>query len=131
VKAWGVLSLQILDVLERLGPLTSREVESELSGQIGSVSRVITALRRPLKRDKQKKRVYIADWVIDAEGQRKYPRARYAVGNRSDAPQPAPAQRKSYGTKQLARLKGASVFNLALTRADFREQKKTLQMNQD
>jgi len=89
---WGVISLRIVDMLEQLGPMTTSEIAKELGVERDSMGSIITRLRKPSKRPRGPKRVYVHDWRDEEDGQRAYLRAVYGAGNKKDAPKP---ERKS------------------------------------
>lgn len=89
VSNWGVTVVRVLDALEHVGPMTSGELARELDKHRDLIASVLTRLQRPSKRPVGPRRVYIADWRDEDEGQRIYLRAVYAAGNKKDAPKPA------------------------------------------
>lgn len=89
---WGVTALRIVDKLEQLGPMTTSEIARELGVERDSMGSIITRLRKPSKRPRGPKRIHIADWRDEEDGQRTYLRAVYGAGNKKDAEKP---ERKS------------------------------------
>lgn len=87
---WGVLTLRVLDVLETIGPMTCVGVADALDKDRSSVSRILSRLMRPCKRENLPKRIYIIRWVHTHEGSRRYPRAVYAIGAKKNATRPKP-----------------------------------------
>ena len=85
---WGVMSLRIVDKLEQLGPMTASEIAKELAVARESLGSIITRLKQPSKRPLGPKRIHIADWRDEEDGQRTYLRAVYGAGNKKSAPKP-------------------------------------------
>jgi hypothetical protein len=101
----------MLKALKEFGPMTS----VELCTVIGTTKTKSGAiLGRLMKKSIQKpKRVYIVDWVMDAEAGRKYPRPVYALGDKKDKPKPVPSpaeNQRLYKQKKARRVN--SVFQL-------------------
>lgn len=62
------------------------------------------------------KRIHITTYVFDHEGQRRYPRPVFALGDYPDAQRPKPdrkATRRRYDEKRKAMVTNNFVFNLA------------------
>lgn len=63
------------------------------------------------------RRAHIREWVYDMEGQRPYPRAVYALGDKPNAKKPGPKKRtevvNAYRARLKAKYRNSSVFNLA------------------
>lgn len=87
--AWGVTTLRILDALEHLGPMSRSEMSKHMNLPRQDCAAIFTRLSRPSLRPVGPKRIYIQSWRFDEEGERRYPRAVYAIGDLPDAPKPA------------------------------------------
>lgn len=88
MRGWGVTTLRILDALEQYGPMTRAEMSKHLNLPRQDCSAIFSRLSRPSKRPEGPKRIYITGWRYDEEGQRRYPRAVYAIGDLVDAAKP-------------------------------------------
>ena len=75
MRAWGVTTLRLIDLLETIGPMTRSEMCVHLGVGRQNVSSVVTRLMRPSLRPPGPKRVYICGWQDDHDGQRDYLRA--------------------------------------------------------
>lgn len=89
MSTWGVTTLRMLDALEQHGPMTRSELCAHLGLDRQTAASIVSRLTKPSKRPLGPKRVYICDWRDDEEGQRKYLRAVYALGDKPDKPRPA------------------------------------------
>jgi len=120
VTAWGVLSLRIVDALERIGPMTARQIDKEIGRPVGTTSKNLRLLMAPTVLPRAPKRVYIHSWTQDEEGCRSYLRAVYAAGSKKDAEKPARltnAQIKVAIRKRTSnRDRAVSIFTLAARR---------------
>lgn len=107
---------QILAALAEHGPMLAADLAAELGVETAAVVNAMRHLRRASKR--LAKRVYILRWERLAEGEREYPRAVYALGNRPDARKPPRKHvneiRRDYMQRRVNRTRATSVFNLAL-----------------
>lgn len=73
------------------------------------------------------KQIYITGWVYDAEGQRRYPRAIYAIGSKPDAKKPKASaldNRRRYDRKRHAMFSMNSVFNMGKSRDTLRAERR-------
>lgn len=115
--AWGNISDRIVLTLEEHGRCTTSELADLLDYDMTKMRSVLARLRKVQKRGPYAgtRRIYIAGWVYDAEGEREYPRAVYARGPGRDVPKPAPKPREvlieRYKEKMRVRRASTSVFN--------------------
>jgi len=120
-KEYGQTVQNITKILTELGPMTTAELCRELGETRMYVSSVIARMRRPTV--SLPKRVYVKTYIDEDESSRRYPRAVYALGDEADAT-PKRYDRKKYRREYNARKRMLnttnSVFNLALTRKEFR-----------
>lgn len=126
-RPWGDTTTRILTLLQDVGAMTRSEVCRHLGMNRTECAAIMSRLIRPTKRPEGPKRVHIAAWVYDEEGQRHYPRAVYALGNAPDVRKPKPNTfevRKRY--RERSKLRVASVFDLGLTRRQHRERRQSL-----
>lgn len=110
---WGSLTDRILLLLGELGPMTLAQLQCEVGSSTKSLSKTLRALSRQSKRFS--KRVYVSSWVYEADGQRRYPRAVYAIGSKPCKPRPVAdknAVKRRYWENRKARLTSASIFRL-------------------
>lgn len=107
----------ILKLLEDYGPMTRDEITQHLGIVKSQISPVVSRLNRATPR--AGKRIHILRYVYDQEGQRTYPRAVYAIGDREDARRPKPdpqGAKRRYNAKRKKANTMNFVFNLALPR---------------
>jgi hypothetical protein len=93
------------------GPMTS----AELAEVLGASPRHASATMLLLIKHPQ--RAHIKSWVNDHSGQRRYPRALYALGQGSNAKKPKAdplARKREYEARKKSIFKTSSVFNLAI-----------------
>lgn len=117
---YGETSTKILKIISEYGPMTRQEVCVHLDTDRMYVSAIITRMTKDTP--KAGKRLYVESYVYDSEGQKRYPRAVYAVGNKPDAKRPKPDHketRRRYLANVRKRMTGNSVFNLGLTRRQY------------
>lgn len=117
---YGETSTKILKIISEYGPMTRQEVCVHLDTDRMYVSAIITRMTKDTP--KAGKRLYIESYVYDSEGQKRYPRAVYAAGNKPDAKRPKPDHketRRRYLANVRKRMTGNSVFNLGLTRRQY------------
>ena len=111
---------RVLRMLEELGPMTRAEICRELGPLDKNISALMSILIR--EQPRRPRRVHICEWVYDMEGQRPYPRAVYALGDKPNAKRPKPKKRTTVVNEYRARLKtkyqANSVFNLARTQRE-------------
>lgn len=104
-----------MKTIELYGPMTQAELLETLGGTKGSVYKLTTNLTKPSKT--LPKRLYVSGYVFDQEGQKRYPRPVFALGNKPDVPKPVqdiPATQKRYRDKRKSHTLLNSVFNLGL-----------------
>ena len=95
--------------------MTQAELLEILGGTKGTVYKVTTNLTKPSKA--HSKRLYVKDYIFDQEGQKRYPRPVFAIGNKPCVVKPAkdnPATQKRYREKRKGHLLFNSMFNLGL-----------------
>lgn len=121
----GSIVRQIMRMLDEEGPMTRAEICLRLGRVKDEIAAVVTRLNK--RSPVCGKRIYIKEYVYDMEGERRYPRAVYAIGALKDAPKPKAdpkeVKRQYYQRSQL-KLRANSVFNLGLTRSQLRASKK-------
>ena len=114
---YGQIVSQIIQAIQDYGPMTRTEMCDHLGLTRESVSAVVTRMTRT--GPETPKRLYIKSYVYDQEGQRRYPRAVYDLGDKPDARRPKADtfnNRKRYREKIKMLRTANSVFNLALPR---------------
>ena len=119
--SYGSMVKKIEDLLRYHGQLTSAEICAELDATRSLGGAILTRMNKELRRTP--KRIYKVRYIYEHEGQRRYPRAVYALGDLPDAKKPKSnvlANSKRWRDRSKKRV--ASVFHLGLTR----EQKKLL-----
>lgn len=122
---WGSVTREVLRMLEEDGPMTRAEICKQLGRDKDDIAAVVTRLHK--RSPEAGKRVYIKDYVYDMEGERYYPRALYALGDKPDAKKPKADQlevKRRYRERHKLRYTANSVFNLALTRRQIEERMK-------
>ena len=114
---------KIYKLLAQFGPMTRSEIETNLKEPKRYVSPALSRLIKNVPTFGR--RVYIVDYVYDSEVGRRYPRARYAIGNAENAPKPKPDKKaisRRYEQSRLAKFRNNSVFNLGKSRDKIREE---------
>lgn len=124
-REWGQTVDQIIAILRECGEASPAEIATLLGLDRMNVSTIMTRMRRPGK--KVPKRIYIVRYVHDNEGQRRYPRPVYALGEWGDAKRPKSdkkAIKKRYRESVRIKMTTNSVFNLGMTRKRYMELKR-------
>lgn len=114
---------RIYKLLKEFGPMTRAEIDTAMKEEKAYVSPAISRLHKTLPTFG--KRIYIVGYVYDNEGSRRYPRARYAVGDQPDAPKPKSdkvANKRRYEQSRLTKFRNNNVFNLGKSRDKIREE---------
>lgn len=123
MSRWGINVIRVLDHLEHVGPATLAELSVALGLHRDQLSVVLHRLHTAGKREPR--RIYISAWTREVIGQRTYPRAVYALGDKRDAKRPAPISgaeaNRRYRERQNAKAL-ATAFHLGVTRRE-REQR--------
>lgn len=121
-RAWGQTTEHILALLASLGPMTRSEICRQLGLPRKDCSAIVSRLMKPTLRPPGPRRLHIVAYVHDEEGQRRYPRALYGLGDGPDARAPGPDPKGAKRRYVAARkLRVASVFHLGLTREQKRQ----------
>lgn len=118
-EQWGALSTEILRLLTDYGPMTRSEICMHIGRDKEEIASCVSRLARDTPR--AGKRIYVTDYVFDMEGERRYPRAVYAIGSGKDKPRPKPDPlevKRRYWARRKGRLTANSVFHLGMTRRD-------------
>lgn len=106
----------ILKALKDYGPMTRVDIELTLGFGKAETSRLFTCMINASPRKPQ--RAHISHYIYDQEGQKRYPRAVYAIGPGKNAKRPErnpkEVQKRSRDKRKLI-LSTNSVFNLALS----------------
>lgn len=121
----GVIVKQIIRMLQDEGPMTRAEICKRLERPKDEVAAVVSRLNK--RSPVAGKRIYVKEYVYDMEGERTYPRALYALGDKPNARRPKsdPLEiKRRYWARSQLKLKANSVFNLGLSRAQLRAMKK-------
>ena len=114
---WGSVTREVLRMLEEDGPMTRAEICKQLGREKDDIAAIVTRLHK--RSPESGKRVYIKEYVYDMEGERYYPRAVYASGDKTDAKKPVANQlevKRRYRERHKLKFTANSVFNLGLTR---------------
>lgn len=114
---YGSIVAQIEKALTEIGPMTRAELCQHIGRERSEVASVVSRMAREGKT--VPKRLHITQYIFDQEGERRYPRAVYAMGNYPDARAPGPqkaANKRRYDAARRAKWTGNSVFNLGLPR---------------
>jgi DNA-directed RNA polymerase specialized sigma24 family protein len=119
-KSYGVLVANIERLLRQHGELTSAEICAELDVDRSQGGAVLSRMNKASP--KLPKRIYKVKYIDEHEGQRRYPRSVYALGDLPDAKKPkASAAKNSKRYRLRVNKKVASVFHLGLSRNQKRE----------
>lgn len=120
MSKWGHYPPLIMKALEEHGPSTREEICRIVGEDRMFLSAIIgrMAKRTPVAG----KRLYISGYTYDTEGQRRYPRAIYAIGDKPNATKPksdVKENRRRYRENVRRKFTTNSVFNLGLTRREY------------
>lgn len=113
----GETVARIEALIDSYGPMTRVEICQHIGKDRRCVSSIVSRMMKQTPR--KPKRLYILRYVFDHEGERSYPRAVYALGDKPDArrPQSDPkAAKRRYNAKVKALNTANFVFNLGLPR---------------
>ena len=119
-RAYGETTQKIIQILKENGPMTLAEITKELGYARDYVSAVVYRMSKKLA--KTPKRLYIKGYTYDMEGQRRYPRAIFDLGDKEDARKPKSdikENKRRYRAKQHKINKMNFVFNLAKPRREY------------
>lgn len=119
-RKWGETTQRILALLAEVGPMTRSEICRQLGYARQECAAIMTRLNSPTKRPPAPRRIHISGWVYDEEGQRRYPRAVYDLGDKPDAKQPKTAGEARKRYREARKLRVSSVFELGMSRAQRR-----------
>ena len=126
-RRYGEIVQNILDLIAENGPMTRADLEQELELVKGSLSAVISRMRKPGATGP--KRLQVVGWTHEALDKRKYPRAKFGLGDGEDVPKPRHGRgavehrrkiRREYDERVRKLNTMNSVFNLGLTRSQFK-----------
>ena len=121
---YGLCVAKIERLLCQYGELTSAEICEELGMNRKQGGSVLSRMNKESPRIP--KRIYKAKYIYEHEGQRRYPRSVYMLGNLPDVKKPKADPKKNverYRSNQKKKV--ASVFHLGLTR----NQKKAMRVS--
>ena len=124
----GVIVKEIIRMLQEEGPMTRAEICKRLGRPKDEIAAVVSRLHK--RSPRAGKRIHVKEYVYDMEGERTYPRALYALGDKPDAKRPIADQKavkRRYWARSQLKLKANSVFNLGLSRAQLRAMKKKVE----
>mgnify|MGYP001170188560 CR=1 FL=1 len=121
-REYGTIVDRILNLLAENGPMTRAEIIDDLELPRDSVSAVVCRLHTKLA--KTPKRIHIVRYDYEMEGQRRYPRAVFALGDGVDAKKPnrkavLRENKRRYTERQHKKNKMNFVFNLAKPRREY------------
>jgi len=122
---YGQTTKAILKGLAELGPMTRSEIQEAVGVDKESIAAIVSRLHKDTPRTG--KQIYITGWVFDAEGQRRYPRAIYALGAKPDTKKPKAStldNRRRYERKRHALFAMNSVFNMGKSRDTLRAERR-------
>lgn len=122
---YGETTKAILKALRELGPMTRAEIQEAAGVDKHSIAAIVSRLHKDTPRTG--KQIYITGWVFDAEGQRRYPRAIYALGAKPDTKKPKAStldNRRRYERKRHALFSMNSVFNMGKSRDTLRAERR-------
>lgn len=115
--AFGSVTEKMLNTLRDLGPMTCAELCRYLELDKQKVGSILSRLKKSGPQSYQ--RVYIKEYVYDAEGLRRYPRAVFALGDEKHARKPKAnpkENRRRYDDRKKLRLN--SVWMLGMSRKE-------------
>ena len=120
MSKYGVYVAKIERLLKQYGELTSAEICDELGMKRRQGGSILSRMNKESPRIP--KRIYKAKYIYEHEGQRRYPRSVYMLGDLPDVKKPKADQKKNverYRNNQKKKV--ASVFHLGLTRTQKKE----------
>lgn len=121
----GAIVKEIMRMLDEEGPMTRAEICRRLGRPKDEIAAVVSRLNK--RSPVAGKRIYVKEYVYDMEGERTYPRALYAIGDKPNAKRPESDKKKikrRYWARAQLKLRANSVFNLGLSRAQLRAMRK-------
>lgn len=89
----GPVVIGILRALGEMGPMSGSDLSRELGGNPGSIRSVLARLSKP--QALLPKRIYVSGWTHDADGERRYLRPVYSLGDKKNKARPAPDRAKA------------------------------------
>jgi hypothetical protein len=119
---WGGTTAQVLALLAEFGPMTRAEICKHLGRDKYDIAAVVSRLNKASKA--RPKRVYIKAYVYDQEGERRYPRAVFDLGDKSDKKRPKSNVKEikaRYWAKKKMLMRANSVFHLGMSRQALRK----------
>ena len=125
MKPYGEVVGKVLKALEECGPMTRVEIECIVGLPKGELSPIVSRMNKPTP--KSGKRIHITAWSYDAESERRYPRAIYALGDGKDVKKPKEPRieiRRRYDAKRKLKYTTNSVFNLGKTREQIKAERR-------
>ena len=117
----GAIVKQIMQMLDEDGPMTRAEICKRLGRPKDEIAAVVSRLNK--RSPVAGRRIYVKEYVYDMEGERNYPRALYAIGDKPNVKRPKSDKKeikRRYWARSQLKLKANSVFNLGLSRAQLR-----------
>ena len=124
-KLYGVRTQAILMALEQYGNQSRAELEVTAGIKKELIAAIVSRMNKRTPRTG--KQIHIANYVYDAEGARRYPRAVYALGDGVDAKKPKASHlenRRRYDAKKNSMYRMNSVFNMGKSRDQIRAEMK-------
>lgn len=121
----GAIVKEIMRLLDEEGPMTRAEVCKRLGRPKDEIAAVVSRLNK--RSPVAGRRIYVREYVYDMEGERTYPRAVYAIGDKPNAKRPDSDKKeikRRYWARSQLKLRANSVFNLGLSRAQLRAMRK-------
>lgn len=121
----GAIVKEIMRLLDEEGPMTRAEICKRLGRPKDEIAAVVSRLNK--RSPVAGRRIYVREYVYDMEGERTYPRALYAIGDKPNAKRPVSDKKeikRRYWARSQLKKKANSVFNLGLSRSQLRAQKK-------
>lgn len=112
-QSYGSAVQKILEAIQTCGPMTRTELCQYIKADRSSTAAVISRLSKPGRITP--KRLYITSYVYDQEGERRYPRAVYDLGDKPDAKKPKADKlgvKRRYVQRRKIKYATNSVFNL-------------------
>ena len=83
----------ILGALGEIGPMSGSDLGRELDCNPGSIRSVLARLSKP--QAILPKRIHVSSWTHDADGERRYLRPVYSLGDKKNKARPAPDRAKA------------------------------------
>jgi hypothetical protein len=126
-STWGSTTEEVLRLLAELGPMTRAEICRQLGRNKEDIAAVVSRLNKPSA--VKPKRIFVKGYVYDMEGERRYPRAVFELGDKPDKSRPKSNIKEikaRHWAKKKMQMKANSVFHLGMSRRQIKAMHKQI-----